>query len=87
MEKLKAKATVIQNCMHDSVANDFGKVSYHDENDSTPLEGQQDEQLTTVKGAENVIEYDASDISTEYSPWSTETNDSCDFDEVTFNRT
>ena len=75
MENLEEKAIEIQNCMHDSVAHDFDRVSDYDDNGSTPVQGQQEEQPEAVNGAENAIEHDAVDILTGYPSWSTDTND------------
>ena len=86
MEKLEKKSIAIQNHMYDSVTHDFNRVSDYHDNGSTPLQGQQDEQPEAVNGAENAIEHDASDILTEYPPWSTETYDICDNDEAIHDR-
>ena len=72
--------------MYNSVTHDFDRVSDYHDNGSTPLHRQQDEQPEAVNNAENAIEYDAIDILTEYPPWSTETYDICDDDEVIYNR-
>ena len=69
-EKLEKKSIAIQTRMYDSVAHDFDRVSDYHDNGLAPLQGQQDEQPEAVNGAENVIEYDAIDILTEYPPWS-----------------
>ena len=74
MGKLEKKSIAIQNCMHDSVTHDFDRVSDYSDNGSTPLQGQQDEQPEAV------------DILTEYPPWSTDTYDICDDDEVIYDR-
>ena len=42
------------------------------------------EQPEAVNSAENAIEHDAIDILTEYPPWSTDTYDICDEDEVIY---
>ena len=86
MEKLEKKSIAIQTCMYDSVAHDFDRVSDYHDNGSTLLQGQQDEQPEAVNGAENAIEHDAIDIRTEYPPWSTETYDLCDSDEVIYDK-
>ena len=86
MEKLEKKSIAIQNRMYDSVTHDFDRVSYYHDNGSTPLQGQQDEQPEAVNSAENAIEHDAIDILTEYPPWSMETYDMCDNDEVIYDR-
>ena len=86
MEKLKKKSIAIQTCMYDSVAHDFDRVSDYRDNGLTPLEGQQDEQPEALNGAENANEHGAIDILTEYPPWSAETYDLCDSDEVIYDR-
>ena len=72
--------------MHDSVTYYFDRVSNYAENGSTPLQEQQDKQPEAVDGVETTIEHDAIDIFTEYCPWSTETFDSCESDEVIYDR-
>ena len=44
MLKLEKKLVEIQNRMHDSVTQNFDRVSDQNDNGSTPLQGQQDEQ-------------------------------------------
>ena len=44
MLKLERKLVEIQNCMHDSVTQNFDRVSGLNDNGSTPSQGQQDEQ-------------------------------------------
>ena len=44
MLKLERKSVEIQNRMHDSVTQNFDRVSGLNDNGSTPLQGQQDEQ-------------------------------------------
>ena len=78
MENLEKKSIEIQNHMHHSVTHDFDRVPDHNDNGSTPLQGQQDEQPEVVNSAENAIEHDAVDILTGYTPWSRDTNDTCD---------
>ena len=86
MEKLEKKSIAIQTRMYDSIVHDFDRASDYYDNGSTPLQGQQDEQQEAVSCAENAIEHDASNILTEYPPWSTETYDLCDSDEAIYDR-
>ena len=86
MVNLEKKSIEIQNRMHDSVTHDFDRVSDYNDNGSTPLQGQQDEQPEAVNSAENAIENDAVDILTGYPSWSIDTNDIGDNNEVTCNR-
>ena len=83
---VEKKSIAIQNCMHDSVTHDFDRVSDDNDNGSTPLQGQQYKQPEAVNSAENAIEHDAVDIWTGYTPWSTDTNDICDKNEVIYGR-
>ena len=56
MVKLEMKSIEIQNCMYDSVIHDFDRILDFNENGSTPLQGQQDEQPEGVNRAENAID-------------------------------
>ena len=86
MENLETKPIEIQNRMHYSVTHDFDRVSDFNDNGSTPLQGQQDEQPEGVNRADNVIDNDVVDIMTLYPPWSTDTNDRCDNNQVASDR-
>ena len=68
--------------MHDSITQDFDRVSDFNDNVSTPLQGQQNEQPEGVNRAENAIDNDVVDIMTLYPPWSVDTNDRCDNNQV-----
>ena len=76
----KTKSVEIQNRMHDSVTQDFHRVSHFNDNGLTPLQGQQDEQ------PEGVNNNDVVDIMTFYPPWSMDINDRCDNNQVASNR-
>ena len=86
MVNLETKAIEIQGHMHDSVTHDFDRVSDFNDNGSTPLQGQQDEQLEGVNRAENAIDNDVVDIMTLYPPWSMDTNDRYDNNQVASDR-
>ena len=75
MMNLETKSIQIQNRMHDSVTQDFDRVSDFKDNGSTPLQGQQDEQPEGVNRVENAIDNDVVDIMTLYPPWSTQMTD------------
>ena len=75
MVNLETRSIEIQNRMQDSVTYDFDRVSDFNDNGSTPLQEQQDEQPEGVNRAENAIDNDVVDIMTLYSPWSMDTND------------
>ena len=72
--------------MHDSVIHDFDRVSDFNDNGSNPLQGQQDEQPEAVNSTENAIGNDVVDIVTLYPPWSTDTNDTGDNNQVASDR-
>ena len=72
--------------MHDSVAQDFDRVSDLNDNGLTPLQGQQDEQPEGVNRPGNAIDNDVVDIMTLYPPWSPDTNDRCDNNPVASDR-
>ena len=82
MVNLEKKSVEIQNCMHDSIKQNF------DFNDigSTPLQEQRDEQPECVNIAGNAIDDDVVDIMTLYPPWSMDTNDRCDINQIVNDR-
>ena len=86
MENLEKKSIEIQNHMHDNVTHDFGRASDFNDNGSTPLQGQQDNQPEAVNSAENAIENDVVDILTLYPPWSTDSNDINDNNQIASDR-
>ena len=75
MLNLEKKSVEIQNRMHDSVIQNFDRVSDLNDNGSTPLQGQQDEQLECVNIPGNAIDDNVVDMRTLYPPWSPDTND------------
>ena len=86
MVNLETMSVEVQNHMHDSVTQDFDRVSDFNDNGLTPLQGQQDEQPEGVYRAENAIDNDVVDITTLYPLWSTDTNDRCDNNQVASDR-
>ena len=72
MVNLETKSIEIQNCMHDSVTHNFDRVLDFNDNGSTPLRGEQDEQSEGVNSTENAIDNDIVDIMTLYPSWSTD---------------
>ena len=86
MVNLETKSVEIQNRIHDSVTQDFDRVSDLNDSGLTPLQGQQDEQPEGVNRTENAIDNDVVDIMTLYPPWSPETNDGCDNNQVASDR-
>ena len=77
MLKLEEKLVEIQNRMHDSVTQNFDRVSGLHNNGLTHLQGQ-DDQPEGVYIPEHAIDDDVVDIRTIYPPWSLDTNDTCD---------
>ena len=61
MLKLEAKSVEIQNRMHDSVTQNFHRVSGLHDNGSTPSQGQEDNQPVDVTTPENAIDDDVKD--------------------------
>ena len=66
MLKLEKKLVEIQNCMHDSVIQNFDRVSGLNDNGLTPLQGQQDEQQEGDNIPGNAIDDVVVDIMTLY---------------------
>ena len=86
MVNLEKKLVEIQNHMHDSVAQNFDRVSDLNDNGLTPLQGQQDEQPEHVNIPENAIDDDVVDIMTLYPPWLLDTNDRCNINQIATDR-
>ena len=82
MLKLEKKLVEIQNCMHDSVTQNFDRVSGLNDNGLIPLQGQQDKKPEVVSIPGNAIDEDVVDIMTLYPPWSLDTNDRCDITQI-----
>ena len=72
--------------MHDSVTQNFDRVSDFNDNGLTPLQGQQDEQPEGVNRSGNAIDNDVVDIMTLCPPWSPDTNDRCDINQIASDR-
>ena len=69
--------------MHDSVTQNFDRVSGPNDNGSIPLQGQQDEQPEGANIPGNAIDDDdVVDIMRLYPPWSPDTNDRCDITQI-----
>ena len=82
MLKLEEKSVEIQNCMYDSVMQNFDRVSGLHDNGSTPSQGQEDDQPVDVTTPENAIDDAVIDTRTIYPPWSLDTNDMCDITQI-----
>ena len=87
MLKLERKLVEIQNRMHDSVTQNFDRVSGLNDNGLISLQGQQDEQPEGANTPGNAIDdNDVVDIMTLYPPWSPDTNDRCDITQIANDR-
>ena len=86
MVNLEKKSVEIQNHMHYSVTQNYDRVSDSNDNGLTPLQGQQDEQPEAVNTPRNAIDDDVVDIMTLYPPWSPDTKDRCDINQVASDR-
>ena len=82
MLKLEEKLIEIQNRMHDSVTQNFDRVSGLHDNSSTPLQRQQDDQPEGINIPENATDDVVVAILTIYPPWSWDTNDICDITQI-----
>ena len=72
--------------MDDSVTQNFDRVSDLNDSGLTPLQGQKDEQPQGVNILGNAIHDDVVDIMTLYPPWSLDTNDRCDINQIANDR-
>ena len=83
MLKLERQLTELQNHMYYSVTHNIDRVSGLHDNGSTPLQMQDGDQTVEVTAPENAIDDDVIDIMTTYHPWSTDTDDLNDIDQMT----
>ena len=83
MLKLERQLAEIQNCMYDSVTHNFDRVSGLHDDGSTPLQMQEGNQAVETTITEKAIDDDVIDMMTIYPPWSTDTNDLNDIDQMT----
>ena len=83
MLKLERQLAELQNRMYDSVTRNYDRVSGLHDNGSTPLQMQEDNQTIEASTPENAIDDDVVDIMKIYPPWSTDTNDLNDIDQMT----
>ena len=83
MLKLERQSVELQNRMYDSVTQNFDRVSGLHDNGSTPLQMQEGDQPVEATTLEDAIDDDVIDIMTIYPPWSTDTNDLNDIDQMT----
>ena len=83
MLKLARHSVELQNRMYDSITHNFDRVSGLHDNGLTPLQRQEGNKPVKVTTPENAIDDDAIDIRTIYPPWSPDTNDMNDTNEMT----
>ena len=83
MLKLERQSVELQNHMYDSVTHNFDRVSGLHDNGLTLLQMQEDDQQVETTTPENAIDDDVIDIMTIYPPWSTDTNDLNDINQMT----
>ena len=83
MKKLERQLAELQNRMYDSVTHNFDRVSGLHDNGLTPSQMQDGDQTVEVTAPENAIDDDVIDIMTIYPPWSTDTDDLNDIDQMT----
>ena len=86
MLNLEKKLVEIQDCMHDSITQNFDRVSDLSDNGLTTLQEPQDEQPELVNIPGNATDDDVVDIMTLYPPWSPDTNDRCDINQIVNDR-
>ena len=83
MLKLERQSAELQNHMYDSATHYFDRVSGLHDNGLTPLQMQEGDQTVEATVTENAIDDDIIDITTIYPPWSTDTDDLNDINQMT----
>ena len=86
MEELEEQTIEIQAVMYDTVTPNFDRVSGLNNNDTIPLQGQQDKQSETVNTDKEAIDSDENEILADYPQWSSETHDKYDSAEDIYDR-
>ena len=82
IQELEAKCIEIQDCMYDSIHNNFDSILDHDNNGPSPLQRQQDEQPQVVNAIDKTVDSHTNDISVSYLKWSTNTHDIIDTSDI-----
>ena len=82
MLKLERQLVEMQNSMYDSVTHNFDRVSGLHDNGLTPLQMQEGNQPVEATNPNNAIDDYIIDIMTIYPPWSTDTNDLNDINQI-----
>ena len=83
MLKLERWSAELQNHMYDSVVHNFDRVPGLHDNGMIPLQMQDRDQIVEITVPENAIDDNVTDIATIYPPWSTDTDDLNDIDQMT----
>ena len=83
MLKLEGQSRELQNHMYDSVIHNFDRVSGLHDNGMMPSQMQDGDQTAESIAPENAIDDNVTDIETIYPPWSTDTDDLNDIDQMT----
>ena len=83
MLKLERWSAELQNHMYDSVTHNFDRVSGLHDNGMTPLQMQDGDQTVETTAPENAIDDNVTDIATIYPPWSTDTDNLNNIDQMT----
>ena len=83
MLKLERQSVELQNHMYDNVTHNFERISGLHDNGLTPSPRHEGDQPTEATTPENAIDDNAIDIRTMYPPWSSDTNDMNDIDQMT----
>ena len=84
MLRLERQSVELQNCMYDSVTHNLDRVLGPHDNGLTPLLRQEGDQPVEATTPENAIDDDPIvDIRMIYPPWSTDTNDMNDINQMT----
>ena len=83
MLKLERRLRELQNHMYDSVTHNFDRVSGLHDNGMMPSQMQDGDQTAESIASESAIDDNVTDIETIYPPWSTDTDDLNDIDQMT----
>ena len=83
MLKFKRWLRELQNHMYDSITHNFDRVLGLHDNGTMPLQMQDTDQTAESIASENAIDDNVTDIETIYPPWSTDTDELNDIDQMT----
>ena len=83
MLKLERWSRELQNCMYDSITHNFDRVSGLHDNGMMPSQMQDGDQTAESIASENAVNDNVTDVETISPPWSTDTDDLNDIDQMT----